>query len=400
MKFEELIAESKRWLGHVDREAVAIVCATVLSPRSPGNLLWVFLVGPSGVGKTTLLEAIPKKSFAIAVSSVTSRSFVSGAYQDDHVDLLPKLKGLCLVVHDFSSVLAKPFHEREAIFTILRECYDNRPISVRFGSIGEKKFSPVRFSFIAGCTSALDAYKSVSDALGQRNLILRLRSNDEAVQNAQDTLGHEDESTRALAKAFRVFLRERTASCRRDVVIRPMTRIVDRRWAQALAWARCPVSRDRQHHIQFRPDPEVATRLVKQFGELRRLGAIILDVPPDDDQVTALVRRLARDSIPTERLELLEILSSTIISTGKLVERLRLPKSSVAEWLVDLWVLRIANRSQVNKEDIWAISESFHEKAADLLTMAEDANTTAPLPAKEIPAEVTRPKPTARRRRP
>src|SRR5439155_881737 len=202
--------------------------------------------------------------------------------------------------------------------------------------------------------------------------------------------------------ALKKFVAEREALIKTSPG-RHVTDEQDRNLAGALAWVRCPVPRDRQHHVTYRPDHEIETRLVKQFGELRNIGALVMDLPRDDIRVSGLVQRVARDTVPMERLELLGLVGDKMITTGKLVEVLQMPKPTVREWLEDLWVLRILVKGRVNGDDLWHVSESFVEKSKDLLeanAIDSEATVKAPASVAEISQSARQDVALPRRRKP
>ena len=268
--------------------------------------------------------------------------------------------------------------------------------------VGLKVFEDIRFSLLAGCTRAIDSYRKLTGELGERFTILRLRPGENAVSNSQAMLGQEAATSKALATALKKFVAEREALIKTSPG-RHVTDEQDRNLAGALAWVRCPVPRDRQHHVTYRPDHEIETRLVKQFGELRNIGALVMDLPRDDIRVSGLVQRVARDTVPMERLELLGLVGDKMITTGKLVEVLQMPKPTVREWLEDLWVLRILVKGRVNGDDLWHVSESFVEKSKDLLeanAIDSEATVKAPASVAEISQSARQDVALPRRRKP
>ena len=104
-----------------------------------------------------------------------------------------------------------------------------------------------------------------------------------------------------------------------------------------------------------------------------------------------------------ERLELLGLVGDKMITTGKLVEVLQMPKPTVREWLEDLWVLRILVKGRVNGDDLWHVSESFVEKSKDLLeanAIDSEATVKAPASVAEISQSARQDVALPRRRKP
>lgn len=122
--------------------------------------------------------------------------------------------------------------------------------------------------------------------------------------------------------------------------------------------------RRHDHHLAYVPEPEVPTRLVKQLGELAMLAAYVLRLPVDDNAIVSVVKRVCLDTVPSERLEILDAIGQGSPTTEALVDQLRIPRSTLREWLEDLWLLGILERGEHRSpcaEEVWSMSSGFRD---------------------------------------
>jgi hypothetical protein len=111
--------------------------------------------------------------------------------------------------------------------------------------------------------------------------------------------------------------------------------------ADLVTCARTAVEYDRtSHHVEFAHQPEAPTRLTKQLLQVFR-GTVLIGKTPKD--AFRLVLRLARDTMPPRRLEVLQELATTQeeLAPGTLATRLYRHSSSVLRDLEALHALKL-----------------------------------------------------------
>src|SRR5438132_1662732 len=76
--FEQLQAVINKWLLIIDPSVVKLVCALIIANRLPSDPVWLFLLAPSGGGKTELMNGLLKCPDYYPLSQLTPNTFLSG----------------------------------------------------------------------------------------------------------------------------------------------------------------------------------------------------------------------------------------------------------------------------------------------------------------------------------
>ncbi len=109
---------------------------------------------------------------------------------------------------------------------------------------------------------------------------------------------------------------------------------------------RSEVARDRFHKVQYQPNAEVETRLSKQLLKLGQALAIYYENDPVGEEEYGVLLRIARDSIPKQRMQLVIALMDTEpLSTKEAGDRAKIPTDTAKELWEDLWMLKLVDRS-------------------------------------------------------
>lgn len=338
------------WLYLDDFQAIDIIMATAISICLPGDPVWLFLIAPAGSSKTELLRSFTG-NLIYTLSTLTPQTLISGLKGVKDADLLPKLDGKVLIIKDFTSILSKKNEDQTAIFADLREAYDGY-LEKSFGSGVGTKRSDSRFGLIAGVTDAIDKYRVVHSQLGERFLKCRLHTRPEAAINrAGEMAGKEDEMRRALSEATTSCLSCYAAQAKELVIVDVEADTQKRIEALAniTAKLRSEVDRDRYHKVMYQPQAEVGTRLNKQLLKLGQALAIYYESPSVGEEEYCALLRIARDSIPNQRMQLvLALTGAEPMNTKEAGAIAKIPTDTAKELLEDLWMLKLVNRSGDN----------------------------------------------------
>ena len=169
-----------RWLHMDDHAPVLAVAATVVANLEAGDPVWLLLVGPPSSGKTEILQSVAGLDYVASAATITEASLLSGTSAKERAHdatggLLRQIgQSGILLAKDFTSVLSQNRDTLRAAMSAMREVYDgawHRPVGTDGGKVLHWKG---KCGFIGGVTPSYDRYGSITNALGDRFVLLRL----------------------------------------------------------------------------------------------------------------------------------------------------------------------------------------------------------------------------------
>ena len=187
----------------------------------------------------------------------------------------------------------------------MREVYDGSWTRLVGTDGGKTLHWQGRIGFLGGCTQTIDRHHAVMGAMGERFALYRLRV-DDADEHARRSLQHSGKESR-MRSEMREAVTDLFASIDWTVEPRELTPTESETLVALAALTvkcRSAVERDGyMREIELIPDAEAPTRLVNQ---LARLLAGLRHIGTDDDQAWRIVHKVALDSIPDLRRNVLE----------------------------------------------------------------------------------------------
>lgn len=134
-------------------QILALLIAITLSPRIAGPMLWSFLIGDAGTGKTLLLDLL-----SASQTHVNTISRFNGLYSGigKGEGLLGEIRGRCLGIKDFTTLMSNPATLGK-ILDELRDLFDGTA-DVHFLNGKHISVRDMRFSMIACTTPAIHKY--------------------------------------------------------------------------------------------------------------------------------------------------------------------------------------------------------------------------------------------------
>jgi hypothetical protein len=352
-----------------DIMAIEATYAAVAAHRLPGQPVWIFVVAPPSSGKTEILMPL-LEAHATIISNVTPKTFISG-WTDERTgqdgSLLSRIGNRVIVCKDFSQVLSMPRPQRGPVLADLRDIYDGY-IAKEYGT-GERREWRGRITFIAGVTPEIDRHYAIYQSLGERFVQVRSKRPggvDAALRAMEDesVVARERVKT-AVRELFRPLVQQ-------EVHPNPSLSESHRRTIANLAEltvrARTHVSRDgKTREMDYVPEAEASPRLAQQLSQLARGAALLhgrADVNAND---ISLIRRVALDSIPTARRQVLNHLigQPTTVLDHEIIDATHLNKTMVSRQLEELEGLRLVIRADAEdfSERKCIISEEAYELA-------------------------------------
>lgn len=299
--FEEVLkVYSKHFIMTSDMvDMLKVSFATVLTTQISGPALWLWLVGPASSGKTTVAMSTSGVSYAIARSSLSANSLMSGFAGPRDPSLLAILDGKFLIIKDATEILTQAKDDKAKIFSTLRGAYD-QSCTYTYGN-GVVRDYKAHFNAIFAVTAAI--YTEQSASLGSRFLMLHTNkgvqfNNKEITRSAIRSVGRnqfeiaEQEVREAATNFLDVIVNE-------DDIPAIDERIEDILIALAdlCAVLRAAVERDyRDRKLLYRPQPEMSTRIAKQLTKLL-IGLALIHKPAEvTESDLRIVARVAMDS--------------------------------------------------------------------------------------------------------
>ncbi|MGE3513228.1 MAG: ArsR family transcriptional regulator, partial [Vicinamibacterales bacterium] len=340
------------WLGTAyDFDALSVVLATAAAERLDGDPVWLMVLSGSGNGKTETVQPLSGAG-AVVTSTITSEgALLSGTSarekgKDATGGLLRRLgpSGV-LVIKDVTSILSMNRDARSMVLAALREIHDGK-WERNIGTDGGRTLTWTgRISVIGACTTAWDRAHEVIASMGDRFVVVRMKSGTRLDVGRQALLntGQESLMRQKLADVVAALL----TTVDPTEAIHPKPEEVDRllRAANLVTLCRTAVDYDYKGGVIDAHEPEAPTRFGKQLLQIMR-GACAIGL--SRVEALALAIRCARDSMPPLRLQILEDVAAHPHSrTGDVRRRIDKPYTTVDRQLQALHMLGVLTVDEV-----------------------------------------------------
>jgi hypothetical protein len=340
------IAVFDTWLKLDDKTPIYAVLGTVAANLLPGDPVWTGLIAPPSSAKTELLNSLRKIPKVISTGTITMPGLLSGSplaqSKRGKGGILRQIgnNGI-LVFKDFGSILSMRPEAKAELLAAFREIYDGK-WTRHLGVDGGRELTWTgKLGLIFGATEAYDDHYSVISALGDRSLLCRLPSDDNAFEKAMIHDGPQaqimrEELADTVATLFRAIGNQeptppvQTELARLKNVVRLATRL------------RAHVTRDtRTREIDNVHYPEGPGRLALA---LRRLfsGLVLIGVKRSD--AMDIIERIALDSVPPIRLAAFSQLEKAGKTTRDVARLIKLPTTTTRRALQELTAFGLAIR--------------------------------------------------------
>ena len=354
-EFSQVVEDFKdniHWNGYLE-DALALTMASMISVHMSSDPVWLFLVGPPGVGKSLILKALsdPNEKNSIFRSTLTTETLVSGTTLNDDPSIIPALDKSTLVIKDYTAVLGLPQATQDYLMGILRDLYDG--IFVRSYGNGVKRTYNSHFGMVAGVTDMIHAVKRTE--LGERFVKFEMIPPDydpedhirASISPSEGVTPEKEDLLLDSCQAFLGHVRSRMDGADQDpfpeITEEVETRIVG--LAQLISFLRVNVSR-KADDLLYRPRAEVATRAAKQLKKIARSLTYIYGLDAVDRKVYSMIRQVAADTCVGWTLEVASVLrfAKTGFSVKYIENKLQISKSTVDRALADMQMLGIVRK--------------------------------------------------------
>lgn len=348
---DTIIDVLKSWLYIEDEQGIDCILAVVIASMYSGDPLWMFIVDPPGAMKTEICRSFSQSKHIYPIDTLTPESLISGfkSRKGVRVDILEDIDGKLLVIKDFTAILQRPSAVREELFGRLRAVYDGE-LSMAYGSGVKKQTRIATFGILAAVTPMIDQYTTVHSLLGERFIRIRTHYNrEQATRTALKQVGKEKEMRAEINEVVRVALDYYHLTHKDPAPLLYSTENKIVALADITSILRTPIMRNYRNEIVQMPEPEVGTRLAKQFARLGQCLHIL------DCYTYQHLTRVAKDTIPRVRLNMIKLFyNEGELRTRQLMDTLNFPRHVVLHTAEDLWTLKAINRrlESVSSEDV------------------------------------------------
>jgi hypothetical protein len=358
----------REWLYLPDPAALKLTLATIAANRRPGDPLWLLLVGPTGSGKTELLDSLLDLPHTHEVGTLTEASLLSGSprretAKDASGGILRRIGEFgFLILKDFTSVLSTSKEIRGPLLAALREIHDGH-WARHVGTDGGRTVTwQGKCVLLAGCTPTIEQHRSLMAAMGERFVFSRmpLMPQKEQAKRAMEHVNKE--------AVMRKKLRAAVAGLFDSLQVeeQPFSQTIGTRMAALATFAaraRSAVERDPyRREIEHIPDSEMPARLACTLKALFQ-GLRMIHIT--EDEAWRLTVRVAIDSIPEVRRLVLEHLqeANQPIETSAVADALNYPTTTIRRTLEDLTGHSLLQRfsTGAGKSQTWQVSSLFKE---------------------------------------
>lgn len=374
------------WLGvDYDLGALDAVLAAAVVSRMDGDPAWLLLVSGSGNAKTETVQSLAGAGAHIVSSIASEGALLSATSKGERSanatgGLLHEIgESGILVPKDVTSMLSMDRTARGQVFAALREVYDGHWIR-NVGTDGGRSLEwKGRIVVIGAVTTAWDrAHADTISAFGDRFVIVRMDSSTGRIAAGRKAIGNTGSE-----EAMRAELCDAAAGVLEGANLNiegpdddEAARILAA--ADLVTLARTAVDVDFRGNVIDSHAPEMPTRFAKQLAQIFR-GAVAIGL--DRSAALALAIRVARDSMPPLRLEILEdVAANDWTPLREVVKRVDKPRSTVDRQLQALHLLGLLSV----EEEISVAGLSLRETTTWRYTLAAGIDVSSialPTPA-------------------
>jgi hypothetical protein len=347
----QTVAVYRKWLALEDDWPVYVTLGAIAANLLEGEPVWLGLIGPSSSAKTELLKSVSYLPYAHVVETFSPAGLLSGSYKKSRIfgatgGVLKKLGRFgVLLFMDFGSVLSLRQDPQAEMVAALRRVYDGR-YSRQLGSDGGITLDwEGKAGCIFGATQKYDSHHVVIGTLGDRFLLTRISAMpDEQMEKCQLQLGERTAAAQELAQAARDLI---GALPNPPPAPERMSKAEYSALKQAVRLAirlRAGVVRDSyRRDIDDVHEPEGPARFILVLQQLFA-GLVFIGVPRDEAH--KIIRQVAFDSAPRQRLRAFNALTDDLRSTSEITAETGLTFTPTRRALEDLAAQGLALREE------------------------------------------------------
>lgn len=365
--FSELERVVKKWLIVEDPGIIKLIPAIIIANQLPMKPLWIFLIGPSGAGKTEFINAVTDLDIIYSLSLITPSTFLSGSPGKGDPSLLPKIDGKILIFKDWTNILSMNREAKTEVMGQLRDIYDGH-VKKAFGTGKVAEWGPGgKIGIMAAVTPIIDLQQQMNASLGERFIHYHIQMPDRkevATRVLKNNTNYEDMEIE-LRNAYYAFYKSIKIP---DELPTLPEEVQDEliSLSNFCTLARSGVIRDYgfKKEVLFVPAAEMPTRITQQLNTLGIAINIVNGGKLEKDM--SILYKIALDSIPqTNRMVMKEMARLDEQTTSDIATSLGYPTGPIRMYLENLALLNVCKRIKASDSeqggtgDRWTLLPEF-----------------------------------------
>lgn len=310
MTIEELKSKVCEYMLLADPSIIKFLAAVCMANRIDClTPTWVFLVGASSGGKSTLLEPFSSLPNSTFLDNLTGKTLFSGMKSHEvETSLVNSItRNSMVLITDFTLMLDKDEKEVQQIMSQFRLIYDGK--FNNYSGNGKKEHWTGRFGIIAGVTTAVYEKQQQYAALGERMVYYYFEQPDRklATRMALKNINKTEQIKKEIGLAFKEYIEQTPIPTSTFPIDEQITNdLID--LSEMSTSARSSVSRKKFHRdnpITQINSLEMPMRMAKQ---LLNIAQGLMALNPDhtlNDEDKKILFKTAIDSIPKTRKDVM-----------------------------------------------------------------------------------------------
>ncbi len=367
VSFEALakVYEEAIYVPRLVRMTLAISLAVNLSTEARNNHLWFRILGPPGVGKSTIAEAMTAAAeycYAFSLTSGFHSGWVDPSKPGEDASHIPQMNGKTVICKDADTIVQSPNCHR--VMSELRDIYDS-VTRAKYRNFKDSEYSNLRITFLLCGT---DVLKSMNDSmLGERFLNCEIyeeghdrayvdRAIDNEIDELRATFQPTDEGELApeqmlKIKQYTIGYLQYLHKNRHKLPFPDITKEQKRKFesvATLLSYARARTPKEADE-IRYRSRKELGTRLGKQFTRLAVCLTMVLNKSEVDDEIMGYLTKVLEDTSEGHHYEVIKYLAENEEADGgktyaQIARALGIADSNIRRILAELQTFKIVKR--------------------------------------------------------
>ena len=358
-----------------DKVVLPLLLAMVIGSKLNAPPVWMYIIGPSSGGKSSLLSVINKVPFCTQISDLTPNTFLSGMkVAGKETSLLKKLgNNFVIVMKDFTTMISKDDAAKKIIISQMREIYDGHIVkAVGTGDIIEwgSKEKPWKGTFIMAATEGIYKVQSEFADMGTRaiNYVFQDQNRRQTTKAALVNRRNNEvfiERLGVLQDHIKEFVMDKILNAPHEFSPIPEALEDDIiEIADLSSLCRSVVDRDYRGQINLALSGEYPMRMSEQLLAMAQFMAYTNNGILEDKMKQAIFKT-AFDSIPKQRRLILEMMAQYYqIEINGIAEKINYPPERVREWVEDLHMFKIVDRIFDGRKEYWKLKEE-HRKTME-----------------------------------